>query len=137
MTLHLKRGDVLLYPGTGPDDDGYLPQKSHKCVIVKVDDDDIYVIPISSWKGYNDITCIFEVSTPGLGLIKSSYVAYWASKKLPKINSIAQHVSTLPAPVLSRIMDGITKSRHTPEWFRDAIFPPMTRRILNAEIKTL
>lgn len=133
-TMHPKQGDVFLYPGTGPDDNGYLPQKSHKCVIIKVDDKSIYAIPISSLKGYNDDrTCVLAASTPELGLSNTSYMAYWASKITPKHNSIARYISTLPAPLLLRIVDGITKSRDTPEWFRNAIFPPEPRRILNPE----
>lgn len=135
--IQLSEGDILLYPGTGPEHD---PGRPHRHIVVKVGSTDVFLVPVCSTNSIFDETCVFDERTPILGLSHRSYVAYARGKKVPTASLVRKiEVSEielkgrLPSDVYVLVKNGVGRSEEVEPWFRIAVVPlPPPRRILQA-----
>lgn len=119
-------GYVIVYPGTGPIQDG---AKAHNCIILKDDTEngDIYIVPICSFHDGADKTLLLDQQTPALSLKRKSYLAYYAGKKVSrkatfiKIHSgELKHFGPIPRDLFDKMIAGVRESDETEPWFAKA-----------------
>jgi hypothetical protein len=133
----LKIGEVFRYSGTNSniERDDYWNDHSdrHICIVVGIDERqrDAYLVPLSTSPVYLDKTCEIDVSDGCPFVTKRCYVAYRHVKKAPLGGAIRDASLSREAPIalLARVVAGVQTSVRTPQWFRDAIFPPAARKM--------
>ena len=132
MTLaSISVGDAIEYPGTGGSAN---PGGSHICIVVKIDNDDVYLVPISSAAANWDSTCEVGAGDHIPGITRNSFAAYFHAKKSSRrgmmTHTTAVNRGQRSAVLLQRIIAGV-QSDDTEEYFKKALLPPApTRRIL-------
>jgi hypothetical protein len=134
----LKIGEVFLYSGTNSniERDDYWNDKSdrHICIVVWIDERkrDACLVPLSTSPVYWDKTCEIDVSDGCPFVTKRCYVAYRHTKKAPLGGAIRDASLSREAPIalLARVVAGVQTSVRTPQPFRDAMFPPATRKMI-------
>jgi hypothetical protein len=126
-----KVGDVFDYPGTESGESPYRNRGGwHIHIVVKVDESrgDAYLIPLSTVL-YRDGTCEIDVKDGCPSVTERCVVAYIHGKKIPLdgLQKLGRFRGPAPKELLARVLAGIQTSLHSPQWFKDAVFPPAPR----------
>jgi hypothetical protein len=123
--IALKVGEVFLYRGTNSELD-YFRNDTHIHIVVNIDEHrrDAYLVPLSTSPVFWDKACEIGANDGCPFVTKRCYVAYVHAKKVPLGGTMRDWDSgEMPAALLARVIAGVPTSVHTPQWFRDAIFP--------------
>jgi hypothetical protein len=120
-----KVGDVFNYPGTRSELS--YGNDRHIHIVVKIDEGRLnaYLVPLSSDPVYWDRTC--EISrTDGCPFVtKRCFASYANAKKahLGGMQDAARFGGPASEDLLARVIAGVRTSRHSPQWFKDAVCP--------------
>jgi hypothetical protein len=139
----LEPGVAVMYPGTGPDNDGGRP---HICVVVSpvTDKGDILLIPICSTHEKCDQSVVLRPKQGWDEIRWDSYAAYYKAKKVSARALIKRieatevtYLGPVPKAIYDSIFNGIEKSDETEPWFHEEmakLAPPPKKQVLR-EVK--
>jgi hypothetical protein len=124
-------GDVFNYPGTRSEPTYRYNENSwHIHIVVKIDESrgDAYLVSLST-SDHWDSTCEINVKDGCPLVTKRCFVSYFDSKKvsLNSMQKVAVFGGPAPTALLAKVTAGVKTSRRSPQWFKDAIFPPAPR----------
>lgn len=125
-------GDVFNYPGTRSQPTYKYNENSWDIhIVVKIDESrgDAWLVSLST-SDHWDSTCEINVKDGCPLVTKRCFVSYFDGKKI-SIDSVRQNArpggGPAPKALLAKVIAGIKTSRRSPQWFKDAIFPPTPR----------